>query len=140
MSVHNLNRLQSAIYFELKKHGSATGYDLTKEINARGIYYSHQQVYRELHRIPSTCVLVPQDGKPDRKVYSLLSDVTYEHQDNLDIEFLLAYPATHLVEKKIESILEILHSPAEMPVPQVESFRIDQLSLQLDHLKKAIKA
>lgn len=56
----------------------ATGYDITKEFSATIGYFwkaSHQQVYRELNKMAEqglvTCVLEPQDGKPDRKVYSI---------------------------------------------------------------------
>nr|WP_086937763.1 PadR family transcriptional regulator [Thaumasiovibrio occultus] len=56
----------------------ATGYDITKEFSHSIGYFwkaSHQQVYRELNKMAVndlvTCVLQPQEGKPDRKVYSI---------------------------------------------------------------------
>lgn len=56
----------------------ATGYDITKEFSSSIGYFwkaSHQQVYRELNKMAQegllTSVLVPQDGKPDRKIYSI---------------------------------------------------------------------
>lgn len=56
----------------------ATGYDITKEFSASIGYFwkaSHQQVYRELNKMAQnslvTCVVEPQEGKPDRKVYSI---------------------------------------------------------------------
>ncbi|USD65487.1 PadR family transcriptional regulator [Vibrio sp. SCSIO 43136] len=56
----------------------ATGYDITKEFSYSIGYFwkaSHQQVYRELNKMAQnqlvTCVLEPQEGKPDRKVYSI---------------------------------------------------------------------
>ncbi|SDH33863.1 transcriptional regulator, PadR family [Vibrio xiamenensis] len=56
----------------------ATGYDITKEFSSTIGYFwkaSHQQVYRELNKMAQhelvTCVLEPQEGKPDRKVYSI---------------------------------------------------------------------
>lgn len=56
----------------------ATGYDITKEFSASIGYFwkaSHQQVYRELNKMADqelvSCVLEPQEGKPDRKVYSI---------------------------------------------------------------------
>jgi PadR family transcriptional regulator AphA len=56
----------------------ATGYDITKEFSSSVGYFwkaSHQQVYRELNKMGQqgqvTCVLEPQEGKPDRKVYSI---------------------------------------------------------------------
>lgn len=57
---------------------NATGYDITKEFSSTVGYYwkaSHQQVYRELNKMALqdlvTCTVEPQDGKPDRKVYSI---------------------------------------------------------------------
>ncbi|PJC85637.1 transcriptional regulator [Vibrio sp. HA2012] len=56
----------------------ATGYDITKEFSYSIGYFwkaSHQQVYRELNKMAQhdmvTCELQPQEGKPDRKVYSI---------------------------------------------------------------------
>ena len=56
----------------------ATGYDITKEFSHSIGYFwkaSHQQVYRELNKMAGnnqvTCKVEPQDGKPDRKVYSI---------------------------------------------------------------------
>ncbi len=59
-------------------HRDATGYDITKEFSgAIGHVWkaSHQQVYRELNKLAELGAvnyrLEPQDGKPDRKVYSI---------------------------------------------------------------------
>ncbi|MGF1760109.1 PadR family transcriptional regulator [Photobacterium sagamiensis] len=56
----------------------ATGYDITKEFSHRvGNFWksSHQQVYQVLNKMAGsglvTCQLEPQEGKPDRKVYSI---------------------------------------------------------------------
>ncbi|MDP5255776.1 MULTISPECIES: PadR family transcriptional regulator [unclassified Vibrio] len=56
----------------------ATGYDITKEFSSSiGFFWkaSHQQVYRELNKMADkglvTCVLEPQEGKPDKKIYSI---------------------------------------------------------------------
>lgn len=56
----------------------STGYDITKQFS-RAIGHvwraSHQQVYRELNKLTEagavTYKLEPQNGKPDRKVYSI---------------------------------------------------------------------
>ncbi|WP_413285678.1 PadR family transcriptional regulator [Vibrio sp. MA40-2] len=57
---------------------NATGYDITKEFSYSIGYFwkaSHQQVYRELNKMAEndlvTCNIQPQDGKPDKKVYSI---------------------------------------------------------------------
>lgn len=55
-----------------------TGYDLTKKFSEQLFFIwsaNHQQVYRELNKMAEqkyiSCRLVPQDGKPDRKIYSI---------------------------------------------------------------------
>ncbi|WP_034413156.1 PadR family transcriptional regulator [Candidatus Photodesmus blepharus] len=59
----------------------ATGYDITKEFSSSVGYFwkaSHQQVYRELNKMASSKLVTyknePQEGKPDRKVYSITND------------------------------------------------------------------
>ncbi len=56
----------------------ATGYDITKEFSHSIGYFwkaSHQQVYRELNKMAQhklvTHTLEPQEGKPDKKIYSI---------------------------------------------------------------------
>lgn len=55
-----------------------TGYDLTKKLTKELFFIwsaSHQQVYRELNKLEEkrfiAGVVEPQDGKPDRKIYSI---------------------------------------------------------------------
>ncbi|MDD1782106.1 PadR family transcriptional regulator [Enterovibrio sp. ZSDZ35] len=81
-------------------HRDATGYDITKEFsNAIGHFWkaSHQQVYRELNKLADqgavSCRLEPQDGKPDRKVYS----ITEIGRQSLYEWFLL--PAKHPTDR-----------------------------------------
>ncbi len=66
--------LPIAIISYLNKHGEASGYDINKGMHKAGIPRSHQQVYRELARLVDLDIVsfydVPQQGKPDRKVYS----------------------------------------------------------------------
>lgn len=65
----------------LLEHEAASGYDLSQRFN-RGIgqfwQASHQQIYQQLKRLSRegavTCELIPQQGKPDRKVYHITSD------------------------------------------------------------------
>ena len=52
---------------------SASGYDLTIILKQLRLSFSHQQIYREVKNIGLLkCEVMPQDGKPDRKVYSLI--------------------------------------------------------------------
>ncbi|MCY9861418.1 PadR family transcriptional regulator [Vibrio coralliirubri] len=54
------------------KSFSITGYDLTRVINNMRMCFSHQQIYRELKLLKFLqCVEVPQDGKPNKKMYSI---------------------------------------------------------------------
>ena len=58
-----------------------SGYDLKRRFERSVSHFwsaSHQQMYRELHRLHEEglldCTLQPQAGKPDRKVYRLTED------------------------------------------------------------------
>ncbi|MDA1381286.1 PadR family transcriptional regulator [Plesiomonas shigelloides subsp. oncorhynchi] len=68
----------SQVILTLLSRQDASGYDITKEFSrVVGLVWtaSHQQVYRELSRLAEqgmvTSQLIPQEGKPDRKVYSI---------------------------------------------------------------------
>ncbi|CCO45440.1 Transcriptional regulator, PadR family [Vibrio nigripulchritudo SOn1] len=63
----------------LSENKSLTGYDLCKLMSASHIWRaSHQQTYRELNKLAEngflSCQIEPQEGRPDRKVYSLTSE------------------------------------------------------------------
>ncbi len=65
-----------------------SGYDIAKRFNSSiGHFWSssHQQVYKELHNLHSDgllhCEVVKQEGKPDKKVYSLTELGTLELAD-----------------------------------------------------------
>lgn len=69
-----LSNLQ-VILLSLLSEEAMTGYDLNKQTAAYGWSASHQQIYRELNLMESkgyvTFELVPQEGKPDKKVYTV---------------------------------------------------------------------
>ena len=71
--MYNLETLIKAIL--VKK--PMTGYDISKHIYAT-TGNSHQQVYRVLNKLlvqgELTCKLIPQEGKPDKKVYTFVGD------------------------------------------------------------------
>ncbi len=67
---------------------SLTGYDLTKRFDSTiGFFWSarHSQIYPELAKLTGdglvTFELVPQNGKPDKKVYTITSDGHHALQD-----------------------------------------------------------
>lgn len=71
--------LNKVLIYLIQNRGPATGYDLTKMMKDEFALHwkaRHQQVYRnlclleDLHEIIEH-KLVPQEGKPDKKVYSL---------------------------------------------------------------------
>jgi DNA-binding PadR family transcriptional regulator len=61
--------------------GPCTGYDLKKKFEEHFNYFwraSHQQIYRELKTLNKSkwisCEEVEQDGKPDKKIYTLTNE------------------------------------------------------------------
>lgn len=71
--MYNLETLIKAI---LSKK-PMTGYDISKRIYAT-TGNSHQQIYRALNKLlvqgELTCKLIPQEGKPDKKVYTFIGN------------------------------------------------------------------
>lgn len=59
-----------------KRDFAITGYDITRVIGDMRMNFSHQQIYRELKALKFlTSVEIPQDGKPNKKIYSVNIDV-----------------------------------------------------------------
>ncbi|EJG0621847.1 PadR family transcriptional regulator [Vibrio parahaemolyticus] len=74
-----LNELPIHLLSLLSEHKKATGYELTKMMSESRLWRaSHQQIYRSLNKMADDGFLVfkddPQEGKPDRKVYSLTTE------------------------------------------------------------------
>lgn len=114
-------------------HCDATGYDITKGFSsAVGHFWkaSHQQVYRELNKLADieavSCRLEPQDGKPDRKVYS----ITEVGTQNL-YEWFLS-PPKHPTDRD-EISAKLLACSIFTLAPMIEHMRalIDESRLQL---------
>lgn len=73
--MNNLSAVIQAILF--KSESPLSGYEITKMIkNKTG--NTHQQVYRELNKIAKRIDVkvedVPQEGKPDKKMYSYIDN------------------------------------------------------------------
>lgn len=83
MRQYKLTALQSVLFFRIKESNGITGYDLTKELIGAGHKWSHQQIYRCLALMPLKCEIIPQNGKPDKKLYCLLPDIEYLHNPKL---------------------------------------------------------
>ncbi|KFA99460.1 PadR family transcriptional regulator [Vibrio sp. ER1A] len=136
-----LSKLQSALFFEIKANENITGYDISKAISAKGLKWSHQQVYRELPKMPLNMTYVPQEGKPDKKLYSLTCNhEAYEHnQDLMDTEFLLCYPDVSLTSIHLEKLEKELELLAEMPEEPVVTYRTSAVKLQIESLTATLK-
>ncbi|MDD1795941.1 PadR family transcriptional regulator [Enterovibrio makurazakiensis] len=118
-------------------HRDATGYDITKEFShAIGHFWkaSHQQVYRELNKLADmgavSCRLEPQDGKPDRKVYT----ITEIGRQSLYEWFLL--PAKHPTDRD-EVSAKLLTCSIFEPTPMIEHMHalIDESRMQLSQYR-----
>ena len=66
------------VILTILKDNDSTGYDVTKKLSGTiGLFWSasHQQVYRELNKMLKmswvNSSFFPQQGKPDKKIYSL---------------------------------------------------------------------
>lgn len=108
-----LSALIALIFCENGFDKRLTGYDLTKMISARGLSFSHQQVYREAPRLFNDILdieIVPQDGKPDRKEFYIVNGVSIESvvesiefSKSFPTEYALAFNNIALVNKAIDS-------------------------------------
>ena len=65
------------VILTILKDNDSTGYDVTKKLSGTiGLFWSasHQQVYRELNKMLKmswvNSSFFPQQGKPDKKIYS----------------------------------------------------------------------
>jgi DNA-binding PadR family transcriptional regulator len=106
--------LEHAILVALSER-SASGYDLARRFDASiGHFWpaSHQQIYKVLGRMESDkrveSHLVAQDGRPDKKVYSITDDGRAELRswlaapgkpEALRSEFALKLRALHLADR-----------------------------------------
>lgn len=106
--------LDHAILVSLHER-SATGYDLARRFDASiGRFWraSHQQIYKVLGRMEAAGLvaseLVVQDGRPDKKVYSITADGTAElvtwlatptPREALRSEFAVKLRAMHLGDR-----------------------------------------
>lgn len=111
----------------------STGYDITKQFS-RAIGHvwraSHQQVYRELNKLAEagavTYNLEPQNGKPDRKVYS----ITPIGRQSLEQWYML--PVKHATDRD-EISAKLLTSSIFESAPMIEHIQnlIDESRHQL---------
>lgn len=89
-----MNKLQTAITLLVGTSSDLYGYEITKKLKDLGLSWTHQQVYRELKKMPAvTEYKEPQDGKPDRTMYKFVDLVDLNPGDLfLDTDVALAFP------------------------------------------------
>ncbi len=113
MQQYTLTALQSVMVLIMSETNEPmTGYDTAKTITERGYKWSHQQVYRDLNRMPLNLTHQPQTGKPDKKLYVLMDTVEYVHDAKIipipvieEYELLdLAREKWELLSKRLETI------------------------------------
>lgn len=113
MQQYTLTALQSVMVLIMSETNEPmTGYDTAKTITERGYKWSHQQVYRDLAKMPLNLTEVPQEGKPDKKNYTLQTDVEYVHNAKIipipvieEYELLdVAREKWEILNKRLETI------------------------------------
>jgi PadR family transcriptional regulator, regulatory protein AphA len=84
----------------------STGYEIAQEFDTVASFFwraSHQQIYRELAAMADAGLVrfkaVPQDGKPDKKVYSVTSKGRREFADWFAQPSLMPRPSDALMIK-----------------------------------------
>jgi DNA-binding PadR family transcriptional regulator len=110
--------------------GKMTGYEITRDFDQVLAHFwraSHQQVYRELARLDEdgfvTHEVVPQPGKPDKKVYGITRSGREElkrwvgaptEPPRLQSDILVKLLASHAVDDKVFRLeIERLQGEAE---------------------------
>lgn len=128
-----LSALQSVMILilnELKK--PMTGYDLKKVLGERGYKWSHQQIYRDLAKLPLNLKHQPQEGKPDRKLYSPKSDVEYNH--NAKVMPVPVIEEYELLDVAIEKRGLLLSQHSKLTLNYEREF----VQFEIDYLEKLI--
>jgi len=108
-----MNNIQKVILEKLYD-GKRTGYELTK-LFAKTTGNSHQQIYRELKTLMRKGFIsvehVEQQGKPDKKVYTLINDSHNMKFDESRFEktnaaYMLASVSDDLHKEYVEKLKE----------------------------------
>lgn len=136
MNQYTLAAIQSALVLKMQDSVKPlSGYDLTKILNKAGYMWSHQQVYRYLAKMPLQNVLVPQNGKPDKRLYSLDGNVEYIHQAGiLPIPLIEEYK---MLDHAIERV-EIINNKTEDVTRRLRAFDKAQLQFEANYLNTLI--
>ncbi len=86
--MNHINMIIQAVIYVSKE--PITGYDITKIIQAKS-GNKHQQVYRELAKLAKRDDMnvesIPQEGKPDKKIYSFKKENNFSFITNHKSDF-----------------------------------------------------
>lgn len=136
MEQYTLAAIQSAIILKMQDANKPlSGYDLTKILNKAGYMWSHQQVYRYLSKMPLLSVLKPQNGKPDKRLYTLDNSVEYVHQAALlPIPLIEEYK---MLTQAIERV-DIITAKVSDKTRRFRAFDKAQLNFELNYLNTLI--
>lgn len=137
MQQHTLTALQSVMVLIMSETNEPmTGYDAAKTITERGYKWSHQQVYRDLAKMPLELTHQPQTGKPDKKLYCLLPDVEYVHNAKIiPIPVIEEYELLDVAREKWEILSKRLETIALKYERELIKFEINYLEQLITKLQ-----
>lgn len=145
-----VSELEYLLWHMLNNTDGMTGYDATKVTSANYDKFSHQQVYRTLNRRDGELWVhthVPQEGKPDKKVYVAVDDYTlvvdYRH---MTINTLILAGTKEIIEgyiefkeKAAETLVEEIRNDTEsnafLADSDVYNYRKSQLDREIETAK-----
>lgn len=136
MQQYTLTALQSVMTLIMNETSvPMTGYDMAKTITERGYKWSHQQVYRDLNKMPLNLTHQAQSGKPDKKLYTLMDTVEYVHDAKIiPIPVIEEYELLDLAREKWEALnkrLETITLKYERELIKFEINYLEQLITKL---------
>lgn len=137
------NQLKTILFFELNAADRPLhGYELLKRIAAKGIRYSHQQIYRDLNKMNLIVEIEPIVGKPDRKLYQLPKFEEFEiDSKRLSVDVILAYPHKFLINQKLNEIqasIDVIEQNESANAVAVSNYQLAILTAQKHHLTAAL--
>lgn len=137
MQEYTLTALQSVMCLIMSETNEPmTGYDTAKTLSERGYKWAHQQVYRDLNKMPLNLKHQPQEGKPDKKLYTLKDDVEYVHQAKLvPIPVIEEYELLDLAREKWEYLNERLPNITLSYERELTKFEISYLEKLITKLQ-----
>lgn len=120
-----VSELEYLLWHIINNTDGITGYDATKIISANFDKFTHQQVYRTLNRREGelwVSTVVPQDGRPDKKVYTIVNNYKFVVDYNLlTINTLMLVGTKEIIEGYIEFKEKMVETLVEKTRKDTES-------------------